>query len=220
MKKLVIFGLGDMAILAHYYFSGDPDYQVCAFSVTKEFINDQKKTMFNLPIVPFEDINALYPPDQYVMFIAVGYKNLNKERANLYNAAKQMGYNLATYIHPKATVLTPIIGDNCFIFEDNTIQPFVEIGNNVILWSGNHIGHHTIIDDHCFITSHVVLAGRTYLGKYSFVGVNATIIDDVKVAENCIIGAGSLITKDTNPGTVYKMKAAELSAVPSDKVQL
>ena len=71
---------------------------------------------------------------------------------------KKKGYDFYSYVSPKATVLTNKIGENCFILEDNTIQPFVEIGNNCVLWSGNHIGHHGKIDDHVFITSHCVVS--------------------------------------------------------------
>ena len=55
-------------------------------------------------------------------------------------------------------------GDNCFILEDNTVQPFVRIGSNVTLWSGNHIGHDSTIGDHCFISSHVVVSGHVDIG--------------------------------------------------------
>ena len=43
------------------------------------------------------------------------------------------------------------IGENSFIFENNVIQPFVRVGNNCILWSGNHVGHRTVLRDHVFV---------------------------------------------------------------------
>ena len=95
------------------------------------------------------------------------------------------------------------IGENCFIFEDNTIQPFVKIGNNVILWSGNHIGHHTTIEDHNFISSHVVVSGQCLIKSNCFIGVNSTIGHAVEVAEETLIGAGSVITKNTDKLSVY-----------------
>ncbi len=196
-KKIIIFGMGDFARLAHLYFNVDPAYEVTAFTVNQTYI--QQDSFQSLPLVPFETVEKIYEPDKHQMFIAIGYSKLNKVRADFYQQAKNKGYQLATYISPHATVLTDQIGDNTFIFEDNTIQPFVSIGNNVILWSGNHIGHDSIIEDHCFISSHVVLAGWTIVGKYCFIGVNATIRDKVKIGEGCIIGAGSLITKQAPP---------------------
>lgn len=216
-KKIIIFGMGDFARLAHLYFNVDPAYEVTAFTVNQTYI--QQDSFQSLPLVPFETVEKIYEPDKHQMFIAIGYSKLNKVRADFYQQAKNKGYQLATYISPHATVLTDQIGDNTFIFEDNTIQPFVSIGNNVILWSGNHIGHDSIIEDHCFISSHVVLAGWTIVGKYCFIGVNATIRDKVKIGEGCIIGAGSLITKQAPPGSLYTTKSAELAKIPAEKLR-
>lgn len=219
-KKLVIFGLGDVALMAHLYFNQDTDYTVEAFTLSKEFLTDNNKVFQGLPVVPFEEIVKNYPPEEYDLYIAVGYNKLNKIREKFYYEAKSLGYKLATYVSPHATVRTDQIGENCFIFEDNTLQPFSKIGNNIILWSGNHIGHHAVLEDHCLVTSHAVLAGYTRVGRNSFIGVNSTIIDGITVGSDCIIGAGSLITRDTEPGSVYSARSAELSRVPSHKVRI
>lgn len=217
MKKLIIFGLGDMARMAHYYFSESDDYKVSAFTVDRDFI--QEGTYLGLPVIAFEEIETSHSPDQYMMYVAVGYSKMNRNRAEKYYAAKEKGYALATYIHPKATVLTEDIGDNTFIFEDNTVQPFTKIGNNVILWSGNHVGHDSIIKDHVFVSSHVVLSGRTVVGEYSFLGVNATVVNEISIAAHCFIGAGALITKNTVERGVYTTKPADLSSITSDKIR-
>ncbi len=92
-----------------------------------------------------------------------------------------MGYSMASFISPQATILNGgVIGDNCFILEDNTVQPYARIGSNVTLWSGNHIGHHSVIGDHTFIASHVVVSGGVEIGERCFVGVNATLRDHIE----------------------------------------
>ncbi len=157
-KKLVIFGLGVTAELAHFYFSKYSEYEVVAFTVDAAYLTD---TVFcGLPVIAFEEVTKQYAPAQYKLFIALGYSGLNAVRKEKYLEAKEKGYQLASFVSSHATVLNEgRIGENCFIFEDNTIQPFVIIGNDVTLWSGNHIGHHSIINDHCFIASHVVVSG-------------------------------------------------------------
>jgi sugar O-acyltransferase (sialic acid O-acetyltransferase NeuD family) len=131
-----------------------------------------------------------------------------------------LGYRLASFISPRATVLNEgRIGDNCFIFEDNTIQPFVTIGSNVTLWSGNHIGHHSTIKDHCFIASHVVVSGGVEIGECTFIGVNATLRDHIKIGERCVIGAGALLLADAEPEGVYIGPATERSKVPSSRLR-
>ena len=217
-KPLVIFGTGDIAQLAHYYFSTDSNFEVVAFSIDASFI---KEPFFcGLPVIAFEQIIDIFPPNKNDFFVALSYSKLNSIRKEKYLAVKQKGYHLANFISSKATVLNDgKIGENCFIFEDNTIQPFVTIGNNVTLWSGNHIGHHSIIKDHSFIASHVVISGGVEVGEQCFIGVNATLRDHIKVGDRCVIGAGALLLTNAEPEGVYLGTATERSRVPSSRLR-
>ena len=217
-KPLVIFGSGDIAELAQLYFSADSDYEVVAFTVDSAYLTDT--TFCQLPVVSFEEVAVDYPPKQHELFIALSYSKLNTVRKDKYLAGKAMGYRMASFVSSHSTVLNDgCIGENCFIFEDNTIQPFVKIGNNVTLWSGNHIGHHAVIKDHCFITSHVVVSGGVEIGEQCFVGVNATLRDHIKIGEKCIVGAGALLLADAEPEGVYIGAATERSKVPSSRLR-
>lgn len=207
-KPLIIFGIEEMAEVAYFYFNNDSKYEVVAFTVDRKYKNKDKK--FGLDVIPYEEIDLMYSPKKYDMFIAIGYSKLNLNRKNKYLDAKSKGYNLASYISSKATILSDIKGDNCFILEDNTIQPYVSIGSNVVLWSGNHIGHHSIVKDHSFITSHVVVSGGVIIEESCFLGVNSTIRDHITIAEYSIIGAGAWINKDTIKGGIYKNNAAKV----------
>ncbi|HEX7670612.1 MAG TPA: acetyltransferase [Polyangiaceae bacterium] len=218
MKPLVIFGLGDIAQLAHFYFTHDSDFQPVAFTVDRAYVKEPE--FCGLPVVPFDELATRFSPDRHHVFAALSYSKLNEVRKEKYLAAKAMGYPMASYVSSKATVwpgFTP--GENCFIFEDNTIQPFVKIGNNVTLWSGNHIGHHSTIKDHCFLASHVVISGGVVIEEQCFLGVNATIRDHVTIGTKCVIGAGTLILKDTEPEGVYIGTATERSGVPSTRLK-
>lgn len=217
-KPLVIFGSGDIAQLAHYYFSTDSNYEVVAFTVDANYIKESE--FCGMPVVAFEDVAKNYPPDSYDFFVALSYTKLNALRKEKFLAAKEMGYKLVSFISSRATVLNEgRIGENCFIFEDNTIQPFVTIGNNVTLWSGNHIGHHSVIHDHTFIASHVVISGGVEIGEQCFVGVNATLRDHIKIGDRCVVGAGALLLADAAPESVYIGTATEQSKVPSTRLR-
>lgn len=202
-KKLVIIGAGELAKIAYEYFTFDSAYEVAGFSVEKDFLNET--SLYDKPIVPFEEITTHFSPSDYHAFVAIPASQLNRLRTRLYLAAKEKNYSLATYISSRAFVWQNAeIGENCFIFENNTVQPFVKIGNNVILWSGNHIGHRTEIADHCFLSSHVVVSGYCKIGASSFLGVNSTLNDHVSIPNDCIIASGALVTKSlTETGKVY-----------------
>lgn len=202
MAKVIIFGLNDFAELAHYYLEHDSEHEVVAFSVNREYTPESKEFM-GLPIIEFEIMEDHYPPNDFHLFAPMAPSNMNKTRENVYLQAKEKGYDFISYISSKATVLTDKIGDNCFILEDNTIQPFVEIGNNVILWSGNHIGHHSKIADHVMFTSHVVLSGHCIVESYVTIGVNATIRDNIRINEGTFVGMACSIIKNTEPWMIY-----------------
>ncbi len=217
-KQLIIFGSAEIAQLAHFYFSSGSEYEVAAFTVDRAYLKES--TFCGLPVIAFEDISTQYAPEEHYLFIALSYSKLNSLRKEKYLAAKALGYRLASYISPHATILNDErIGDNCFILEDNTIQPFVTIGNNVTLWSGNHIGHHSTIKDHSFIASHVVVSGGVEVGEQCFIGVNATLRDNIKVGERCVIGADALLLTDADSEGVYIGTATERSRVPSSRLR-
>ena len=218
MKPLVIFGAVEIAELAAYYFRTDTVRRVAGFAVDRDFAEDAQ--FGGLPLVAFEDVAREFPPDQHDMFIAVSYAGLNALRAAKMAAAEAQGYALASYVSSRAYAWDGFApGDNAFILEDNTLQPFCKVGRGVTLWSGNHIGHHASIGDHCFITSHVVVSGGVSIGERSFVGVNATIRDHVKIGARCVIGAGSLILSDAPDEAVFGPAATEISRVPSSRLR-
>jgi sugar O-acyltransferase (sialic acid O-acetyltransferase NeuD family) len=211
-EKLIIVGAGEFAQIAYEYFTYDSPYEVAAFSVEESFIKE--KELFGLPVIPFEELENLYDPSKYKVFVAVTYTQLNRVRTRLYQEAKQKGFSAISYVSSKAFVWRNVkIGENCFIFENNVIQYHTQIGNNVIIWSGNHIGHRTQIRDNCYIASHAVISGYCEIGENCFLGVNCSLNDRIKIAKDCIIGNGAVVIKDTEEGKVYVGNPAR----PTDK---
>lgn len=201
-RRLVIVGDSAIAEIAYEYFTHDSPYEVVGFAVEAAY--RRRETLFDRPVVPLEALEAHFPAAEHAAFVAVGYNQLNRLRARLARDLKARGYRLASYVSSRAFVWRNVeIGEHCFIFEDNTIQPFVRVGDNVVLWSGNHIGHHSVIRDNVFIASHVVVSGFCDIGESCFVGVNATIANNVTVARDCLLGAGCTILRDTEPDRIY-----------------
>ncbi len=216
-EKLVIVGAGEFAEIACEYFTYDSNYEVAAFSVERDYLKMEE--LLSLPVVPFEELEKLYDPAEYRVFVAVTYTQLNRVRTRLYKQAKSKGFSPVSYVSSKAFVWPNAeIGENCFIFENNVIQYHVKVGNNVIMWSGNHIGHRATIRDNCFLSSHVVISGYCDVGKNCFLGVNSSLADYKKIARDCIIGSGAVIMSDTEVGKVYKAPSAKAVAVPSYRV--
>jgi len=219
MSKVVVFGISQWAELAHFYLTHDSPHEVVAFTLDRDYI--ESPTYKDLPVVPFDEVEQHYDPAEFKMFIPMSFKRMNHVRAEKYYDARKKGYELISYVSSKATTFPGFeCGDNCFILEDNTVQPFVSVGNDVTLWSGNHIGHDSIIEDHCFITSHVVVSGHVRIGTRSFLGVNATLRNAITIAPESLIVAGAVITKNTTPKGVYYPERAKRAPKLSDEIEL
>ncbi len=213
-KKLVIVGDSAFAEVAYECFTYDSPYEVVGFSVESAYL--KRETLFGLPIVPFERLEEFFEPSDVAFYAALVYTKLNRLRTRLYEAAKGKGYQPASYISSRAFVWRNVrLGEHCFIFEGNTLQPFVRVGDNVVLWSGNHIGHHSVIRDHCFISSHVVISGFCDIGRSTFLGVNATLANNVTIGEDNWIGLGVTIVRDTAANTLFSGVQPDPAEIPA-----
>jgi sugar O-acyltransferase (sialic acid O-acetyltransferase NeuD family) len=219
MAKIVIFGAGYIARLAEFYFSTDSEHEVVAFTVDAEYLTGE--TFLDRPLIPFDRVASMYPPSSFKMFVALSYARMNQVREAKCREARAAGYDLVSYVSSRCSFLTQYpIGDNCFILEDNTVQPFVRIGSNVTLWSGNHIGHDSTIGDHSFVSSHVVVSGHVQIGSNCFIGVNATLGNGITVGAFTLVGAGALIMKDTTPLAVFAPSRTKPFQKTSDQIDL
>ncbi len=217
-RQVVIFGTGEIAELADFYFTNDSAYEVAGFTVDAAFVKQTE--LHGRPVVAFEEVAERFPPDRFSCFVAVSYARVNALRAEKVAAVRGMGYRIATYVSSRATIFPGFEPkENCFILEDNTIQPFASVGGNVTLWSGNHIGHHSVIEDDVFLASHVVVSGGVRIGQGTFVGVNVTIRDHVTIGKQCVLGAGALVLEDQPDFSVVAPRGSERSAVPSTRLR-
>jgi sugar O-acyltransferase (sialic acid O-acetyltransferase NeuD family) len=200
-KKLVIFGTGEIAELADYYFSQDSDYEVVAFTADDEFVTES--SFRDRPLIKLSKLKDQFPAMDYEAHVALSYNKLNRIRKEKYLLMKEMGYTLASYICTKSVFWPDLnIGDNCLILENQTIQPTVTIGNNVMIWSGNHLGHGCTIKDHAYISSHVCISGHTVIGEACFIGVNSTFKDFITIGSEVFVTMGAGVTKDIKDGAV------------------
>jgi sugar O-acyltransferase (sialic acid O-acetyltransferase NeuD family) len=212
-KPLVIFGSAEMARLARFYFEHDSEYRVVAFTVDDAQIDADD--VEGLLLIPFGEVASKFPPGEAAMHVALSYRGLNSLRQAKYEQAKQAGYELASYVCSKSALwLDRSIGENCFILENQTIQPAVTIGNNVMIWSGNHLGHGSSISDHTYIASHVVISGHCKIGQRCFLGVNATLRDFLNVGDDVFVGMHAAVVQDVPAGSVVVGQSGEV--LPAD----
>lgn len=217
MNKVVVFGTGIQAKLIHYLLTNDSDYEVVAFTIESKYITNI--SFLDLPVIPFEEISGKFPPSQYKMFLALGAQNRNELRERVFMNIKDKGYGMVNYISSKAQTWPDlVVGENVFILQATSIEPFVEIGNNVVL-IGSQIGQHVKIEDNCFIST-ATLGSDVYVGRNTFMGINALVNPYVRIGMKSIIGPGAIITKDVDPYEVYTAPPATKSDVNSRKLRI
>lgn len=216
MSKIIIFGIGKGAIIATKYFKYDTQHEIIGYTIHEKYFTE---TTFNgLPVVPFEKINEIYPPAEYKLFAPLGYDDMNRQRAAIYNEGKQKGYSFATYVHSSVKTIEPLqIGENCFVLENQSINLDVKIGNNVTIWSTNQIGDRSVIEDHVWISSSICISGDVTIKSYSVLAVHSTIANQVIVEEENFIGANVLISKSTQPQDVFIVSPTPKASMKSDR---
>lgn len=201
-RRVAIVGAGEQAELAYEYFTFDSPHEVVCFGVESRYRD--RDELYGLPVVALEELPGRYPPTDYAAFVAVSSTQLNRVRTRLYRHVKSHGYECVSYVSSHAFVWRNVhVGENTFIFENNVLQHHVRVGDNVVLWSTNHIGHRSVIHDNCFLTSHVVVAGFCDIGDSAFLGVNASVNENLRVGADCVVGAGAVVIRDTEPRGVY-----------------
>ena len=211
-EKLVVFGVGDLARVASAYFERYAPVEIVAYTAHREYVAGSG--FLGKAVIPFEELTRTFAPSDHKVFVAIGYREMNTVRAAVFEECARLGYQFFTYLDPRAHVWDPsAVGRNCLILEGNVIQPYAHVADDVIMWSGNHLGHDSRIDEHCFITSHVVIAGNVKIGAYSFVGINASIRDGVTVGPRTLVGGATVILRDTKEGSVYGAEGTKPSRV-------
>lgn len=212
--RIVVFGAGETANLAYEYFTFDSPCEVVAFAVDAAF---KKEDSFRgLPVVAAEDAVCLFPPTDFKAFVAVASGELNYQRARLFRRVKSMGYQLVSYVSSRAFVWRNVkIGENCFIMENNVLAPFTTVGDDVVMFGGNHIAHQSKIGDHCFLSLQVIIAGFSEIGHNTFMGINSCVGDHVSVGADNFIAMGTSIHKSTGDNEFLRgnpAKRADVSA--------
>jgi sugar O-acyltransferase (sialic acid O-acetyltransferase NeuD family) len=215
VKPLVLFGTGDLARLALALLA-EEGRSVVACTVDREFVGGAQ--LGELPVIAWEELPSRHPPGEVEVLVAIGYRRVNRARAEVFGRVRDAGYELGSYVHSSALVGRDVeVRPNTVIFERVVVQPFVELGEDVVIWSSATVAHDSKIGDHCFVGPQAAISGNVVLGNFSFVGLNATIRDGVTIGEGCVIGAGAIVKRDTEPGEVYPAKATERGSRKADE---
>lgn len=196
-QKVLIFGITDLARILYHFLQKDSDYEVCAFVVNKKYMPSEKK-LFDKPILEFEKAKNEFLPDEYSIFLCVGYNNMNESRKRIYCELKGLGYKIESFIHKDAKIYGSEIGEGNIFLSGVTIDSFTKIGNGNIFFTDALCSHNSSVGNFNFFAVKSCVAGHVQIKDNCFLGANSTIKNGVNIDSYTLIGANAYISKDTS----------------------
>lgn len=217
-----IFGTSETSRVLYAQLRTTNEY-ISHFVADKEFIPISERYC-DIPVKVFgegERYHNTYKILADFLYIPVSYKDVNGNREKVFARAKEFGYSISSFIHPKAVVDPTVkLGIGAWIHPLVNIDPYVEAGEGLTCWGNLHLGHSSKLGNYVWITSGSVICGQVEIGDRTFVGANAVIHPGVKVGKRCIIGSGSIITKDLPDFSVTLQGYNNVIAKKSNEIKL
>lgn len=200
MKKVIIYGAGAYAQLFYCNAAKEGVIDVVAFTVDQDYIKE--KSLYGLPIIPFENVALVYPPEEYDMIVLCGYNRM-RNRTIMYNKAKEKGYTLINYISPKAIIETEIeMGDNNIIMANSTVGYGGKMGSGNVIRQNVYLGHEFVMHNHSIISCGCNLGGRATIEDMVFIGIGVSAKGYITYGKESLIGVGSVVVKDIEPYSI------------------
>jgi sugar O-acyltransferase (sialic acid O-acetyltransferase NeuD family) len=200
MKDLYIFGVASFAEMAHYYFATEGDQKVVGFVVDDQMVEETR--FCGKPIIPKSEFLQSLPASRASIFVAIGYSNRGRSRLAIIEQFAKRGYGFASFVSKNAYLASGNAGvstNHVFILENNVVQAFSSVARDVVMWSGNHLGHHSILEQGVFISSHVAVASGTVIGARTFLGLGSVVFENLEIGEECLIGGGAVVNTSLAP---------------------
>jgi sugar O-acyltransferase (sialic acid O-acetyltransferase NeuD family) len=170
------------------------------------------KTFLGAPVIGSDEDVLSYSANEVRLVNGVGSIGNPTIRRNLFNSYKKQGYYFQTIIHPSAIISSDVhLGEGAQIMAGCVIQPGCFIDENSIINTRASVDHDCRIGKHVHLAPGVTLSGGVQIGNETHVGTSGTIIQNICVGYECIVGAGALVISDVkNKTTVMGVPAKEV----------
>ena len=193
-KRLVIAGAGGHAkvVVCIAKLNGYTDF---VFLCDDESI----KSCMGYPVVGKTNDFSSYKDWDFI--VAIG--NCEARQRIQENFLKE-GVNVVSIIHPSAIIAEGVkIGIGTVIAAGAILGPDCEIGEGCIINTAATVDHDNFIADFAHVSVGVHLGGTVNVGRYTWVGIGSIVSNNKDICENCIIGAGAVVTKNISESGTY-----------------
>lgn len=206
MEDIILLGTGGHAHSVVDSIEQSGQYHIIGFLDTKDA---QRKCFRKYQVLDTDDaLERLYEEGLRYAFIAIGFMGHGDIRNRLYERLKKIGYTLPNIIDTSAVIAQDaVLEDGIFVGKRAVINANAKIHKMCIINTGAIIEHDCIVEEFTHVAVGGILCGNVSIGRDSFVGANATVIQERIIGCNCIIGAGTTVRKSMED---YSMMCAEL----------
>lgn len=138
-----------------------------------------------------------------LFLVTIGQLKNPVTRVGLYNRIIKAGGKLATIISPRGYVSRHArLNEGTIIMHEAMVNASAEIGANCIINTKALVEHDAAIGQHTHIATGARVNGDCMVGKRCFIGSCAVLVQGVRITDDVVIGAGSVVINDiTEPGT-------------------
>lgn len=193
MKDIVIIGAGgfgrEVAWLIEDINKAQPEWNIVGFV-------DDNEELLGTDLNGYKVVGNLewLSKQKYFVVNAIGDSKIKKDCMEKLEASDNV---YPTLIHPNVIISdTSTVSEGSIICAGSIITVNATIGKHVIINLDCTIGHDAIIQNYTTVLPSVNVSGFVDLATCVSVGTGSALIQGVKVGENTIIGAGSVVVKN------------------------
>jgi len=200
MKTLAIIGSGDLGQQIAHYALTDNHYGKVVF--IDDFATLGMKHGIEV-LGTIEQAEGFYNNNIFdEIIIGIGYNHILK-RKELYEYLSGK-IPFGKIIHSSSWVdSSATIKPGCVIYPGCSIDIRAVINENVILNNGCTVAHDSSIGVHSFLSPRIALAGFVNIDEMCILGINSTVIDNIKIAAGTQLGAGTVVVKNIEKRGLY-----------------
>lgn len=195
MKNIVIFGTSGHAKVVYDILVKQNTFKVVAFVSSNETIN----TYLGLP---HHHQNTLHELEFDSGVVAIG-DNATREFLVKFVLNKKPNFKFINAIHPSAQIANDsVMGNGIVAMACSVINSGATIGDHVIVNTKASVDHDCKLEAYVSLAPGVTLGGHVDIKKMSAIGLGANVIHNIKIGEEAVVGAGSLVLKDVEASCV------------------
>lgn len=150
------------------------------------------------------------------VIVAIGDNGIRRSLGNL---IEQHDFQLLNAVHPSAQLATSVsVGKGVVIAAGALVCAHCQIGDYSILNTGSITDHESMIGTSAHVCPGVRLAGHVTVESGAFIGIGATVVQNIRIGFEAIVGAGAVVTSDVDPmTTVVGVPARVTKSAPSPR---